>query len=102
VIDRVLIGSRYFKVDSFPHGFGERVHGETDFDNLTIRVHDDLPPTNKAITLVHELLHVLWDEYGLAEGDKEERIVTTLSNGLCQVIRDNPEAVAFIIAGVRK
>lgn len=99
---KVRIGYRDFKIEPFPAGFGERLDGETDFSTLTIRFHTDLDPSVKSATLLHEILHVVYDEYGLAKDDPEERVVTTLSNGLCQVIRDNPDVLAFIIGGLRK
>tara|TARA_R100001086_G_scaffold144971_1_gene76525 strand:- start:296 stop:604 length:309 start_codon:yes stop_codon:yes gene_type:complete len=41
-------------------------------------------------TLIHEILHALYREYDIHEDDGEERTVTKLANGICQVALDNP------------
>jgi hypothetical protein len=99
---KVRIGHRDFKIEPFPQGFGERLFGETDYDTLSIRVHDRLEPSVKASTLLHEIVHAIYDEYGISKDDEEERVVNSISNGLSQVIRDNPDVLAFIISGLRK
>jgi hypothetical protein len=99
---KVRIGYRDFKIKPFPQGFGERLDGETDFSNLTIMFHESLDPSVKSSTLLHEILHVVFDEFALAKDDCEERVVSAFTNGLCQVIRDNPDVLAFIIGGLRK
>ena len=42
-------------------------------------------------TLLHEILHGVWNEYNLQEGDDEERTVSTMATGLTQVFLDNPK-----------
>lgn len=44
-----------------------------------------------ANTLIHELLHAIYDVYHIQDTDDEERTVTTMANGLTQVLKDNPE-----------
>jgi hypothetical protein len=99
---KVRVGHRDFAIEPFPTGFGERLFGETDYNTLTIRVHQDLAPSVRSSTLLHEILHVIYDEYGLAKDDTKERVVTMMSNGLCQVLRDNPDVVSFILGGLKK
>jgi len=47
----------------------------------------------QALTLLHELMHVLEVELAIKLGEKT---VTRLSAGLFQILRDNPELVSFI------
>ncbi len=49
-----------------------------------------------AETLVHELLHAIWSVQTINHKDGEERIVSKLSMGLTQVIRDNPHLVDYL------
>lgn len=46
-------------------------------------------PEEVADTLLHEVLHAVWRERGLAEED-EESTVTNLAHGLISLMRDNP------------
>ena len=98
---KVRVGYRDFTLSDFPKGFGERLDGETDFTTQTIHVHGDLLPQTKAATILHELLHVIYDEYGIAVGDSEERVVSAFTNGLSQIIRDNPGIIVDMIQGLK-
>ncbi len=99
---KIRIGYRDFTVVPFPAGFGERLDGDTDFSTLTFHVQDGLAPQVKSATILHEVLHVIYDEYALSESDKEERIVSAFTNGMCQVMRDNPDVMAQLLMGLRK
>ena len=98
---KVRIGYRDFTLSDFPRGFGERLFGETDLNTQIIHVHNDLQPQTKAATILHETLHVIYDEYGIAVGDSEERVVTAFTNGLSQFIRDNPGIIVELIGGLK-
>lgn len=54
-----------------------------------------------ATTLLHEIIHAVWYQYGLEDEDKEERVVTVLSNGLSAALRDSPDVFAWIAKSVR-
>ena len=65
--------------------------------DLEIRMRDDFKtPHMAADTFLHEVLHAIWFVHGIRAKDGEERIVSTLSTGLSQVIRDNPKAVEWL------
>lgn len=44
-----------------------------------------------ADTIIHEILHALWDKMFVGKGDDEEAIVSKLGTGLTTVMKDNPE-----------
>lgn len=75
---------------------GSQRYGECDHYERVIRIDDALDSTKSANTLLHELFHAIWTTYALENDDKEERVVTVLSNGLAQVWRDNPDLVKFL------
>lgn len=54
-------------------------------------------PDNGA-TLLHEILHAIWKHCALADEDNEERVVSSLSNGLAAAMCDNPAVFAWIAA----
>lgn len=52
-------------------------------------------------TLLHELLHAVWNERCVAAKDGEEKIITKMSIGLAALIRDNPELFESIIRALK-
>jgi hypothetical protein len=57
-----------------------------------------------ASTLIHEILHAIYEEYNVHGNDDEERTVRSLERGLMQVFLDNPDLLQFIVqmtAGAR-
>jgi hypothetical protein len=65
---------------------------------LEIGVQNNADRNVRAETLVHEILHVIWDVYGVKKGDGEERTVTALAIGISASIRDNPKFWQSIMA----
>lgn len=62
-----------------------------------IRIAPLIPTAAKAVnTLVHEALHAIFDAMNIEDGDKEERLVTAIGNGLSMLYRDNPWLMAWI------
>jgi hypothetical protein len=66
----------------------------------TISYRNDVAEQQKAHILMHEMLHGIWYTADLAdEGesrDVEESYVTKLAQPLCDLIRNNPEVIAWI------
>jgi hypothetical protein len=58
---------------------------------MEIAVQSDCHKHVKAETLVHEILHAIWDVYSVKKGDGEERIITAMAMGVSACIRDNPD-----------
>ena len=101
--ESIRIGATDFEVDSFSHMESDKfgVHGYFHYPSLQIRYQDDLPRQRLAEILIHETLHGIWREYELREDGEngreiEEATVTSLAKGLLQIIRDNPEFIAWI------
>ena len=75
-------------------------YGECDKANAIIRVSTDYGALKAANTLLHEVLHACFDVAAIEGDDPEERTVTSLANVLAQVIRDNPDLVAYLTAAL--
>lgn len=74
--------------------------GHSDHKTLAITLADDLAPSAKRDTLLHEVLHAAFDQTSIAHdiGDKEEeRLILRLSPVLLDVLRRNPELVAYLV-----
>lgn len=67
---------------------------------LVIRVDTTCPHTTAADTLLHEVLHHIWDITSLRLGDneREERVISALSPLLLDVLRRNPTLVTYLTA----
>lgn len=69
--------------------------GSTHYRTQNIFIEPTATEQKKEQTLIHEILHAIWWQNGLAErykGDdsvREEEIIHTLSHGIYQVLKDN-------------
>lgn len=58
-------------------------------------------PAKQAETLIHEILHAIYDAYGLGGPDHdEETVCSILGRGLAQVIKDNAALGGVLRAGL--
>lgn len=57
-------------------------------------------PDVQANTLIHECLHAIWHTQNLPDRSDEETVVTRVADGLVQLIRDNPQFMAAVMAGI--
>jgi len=75
-------------------------HGDCDHIANLIRVQlKGHSQQQQANTLFHEIIHAVFHLYGVSL-KTEEMVVCGLSNGFCQVIRDNPKVMKFICGGL--
>ncbi len=93
----IRIGYRDYDVVELParEGEGEGIYGRHSAFLNRIEVRADVKPFERADTLLHEVLHGVWQMADLPKKD-EERCVTLISRGLTQVIRDNPHLIAYL------
>jgi hypothetical protein len=81
---------------------GKEVSGICVFETQTIKI-DGVAPSKAWVvdTLLHELLHAVWNERGLPKKANEERAVKTLGTGLLGLFQDNPKLLTWIKKGLR-
>jgi hypothetical protein len=87
-----------FKVEEW-HPMGSasaRRYGEFSSMEGVIRIDPQAGRIKTLDTVIHELLHAVYWSYNIAGSDDEERTVATMSTGLTQVLRDNPDLRRFI------
>lgn len=78
------------------------LRGETDHERQTIVVAPDLAPGRLAETLLHEVIHCITECAGInAElgAVEEEKIVRRVAPLLLDVIRRNPDLIAYLTGG---
>jgi hypothetical protein len=64
--------------------------------NLVIRIREDIPHQIQAECIIHEVLHAAWEMADIPNKSDDEKAVTGLANVMSQVIRDNPDLVAYL------
>jgi len=72
----------------------EEVDGLIRTDRLTIEIKDHLGSDYEAECLIHECLHAVWFQTRLPDKGEEE-IVKRLAPALLDLIRRNPDLVAY-------
>lgn len=70
--------------------------GLCDHANGIIWLCTEIDPKIVVDTLLHEIMHAIWNYMGLDEKHGEEPIVHRIGTGLTQVFCDNPQLVQWI------
>lgn len=94
---KIRVGPHTYRVVQVPHGIleGAGSDGTCNPRHLTIGLDDNQPRSQKADTLLHELIHALLATVKLDE-DTEEQICLALAPGLLALLRDNPNLVTYL------
>lgn len=100
---KIKIGYRNYRVVTNSDLLAEvyaaaRVHNPTQ----VIEYSTNYPPSEIVDSLIHEVLHAVWDLHINKEKAREEEAVTLLAHGLTQVFKDNPKFITELLEHVRK
>jgi len=101
---RVRIGYRSYRVVEWPEHEARAAgrYGETDRLSHVIRIQVRGVPVNQAAeTLLHEIMHCIYEGQGVHQGDDEERTVSAVSIGLASAMVSNPDVFAWIAKRIR-
>lgn len=72
------------------------VLGEIFYGKAKIYIDDEQSEQTKPTTLMHEILHGILVQAGQYKANENEGLINALSFSLVQLIRDNPELVAYL------
>lgn len=64
-------------------------------NDLEIIIQEGLPPMRTAEVVLHEVFHGVWEVASFGDCEKEEIVVTGFGVNFLQVLRDNPDLLAF-------
>jgi predicted Zn-dependent protease len=100
----IRVGYRHYQVRDWTQADQAitEAHGMCDKLRGVIYVCTDAEPLVVVDTLIHEILHAIWHEYGLGDSEAEERCVLVLASGLTQVLADNPHLRVWINKQTRR
>lgn len=105
---RVKIGAHWYKIEWVPFAAIEgRYVGLCFHQAKKIRVAAEQPKRQLAQTLLHEIMHAIYYEWGLTNSEmeaedyqagmlSEENVVNGISLGLTTVFADNPNLLAWV------
>lgn len=104
---RIKIGAHWYTI-KYSKQVEDRCVGMCFHHAKSIRIQSDLSLRMLAQVLLHEIMHGIYYEYGLTNSEQsdadnaagmtsEETAVNGLSNGLMQVLVDNPSFRQFLV-----
>ena len=83
-----------YQILASPQGLAaeEFVFGLVEFEKARIRITtEDVDEQIQKITLLHEVFHIILDNFGIDTGENKEFVVDSLAQGMYQILEDNPE-----------
>jgi len=69
---------------------GNLLSGEIDYTNHIISIDKNLSEDEKIVTFIHEMTHGIFHNQGNLKWRDNENLICAVSEGLFQVIKDNP------------
>ena len=100
--NKVKIGYAEYSIEDWSglEASREARYGDYDHERLTIRIGDGVADPVRATVLLHEICHGIVQHFNVPCGEQEEEIVTSMAEGLAQVITDNHGLVAWLEAAL--
>lgn len=102
----VKIGNRNYNVlFETPVQNDELVDGSIDYSKSEIKVSQNISVDYQRETLLHEVLHGVVEDaklYEFFDDEVLEKLVTTVTPRLIQMLCDNPELIQFITNGAMR
>lgn len=104
---RLRIGHRFYRVsyvepEQLIAEDGSACNGLCVFDSAEIRIWKGLQPDVMAEIVLHESLHAMHWEAGLTDESTEEQFTTQDAKNLCRFYQDNPAAMRWMFACLKK
>jgi len=105
ILDKITFGSRIINLNLIDRleASKKKIFGEFDSDNNTLTLDKSLDNIQMANTLVHEVCHLIHDEYKIDLPAKAEELVcNSIANGLCHVLYQNQDLLDFLYKSLKK
>lgn len=89
--DTIKVSGIDYSINGFDTDVDRNLMGRLAYDTAQIYIRNDLPVDKKYETLLHEVIHIVYMNSGLQPSDDEEKVVTALSSGVYQFLKDNKD-----------
>jgi len=104
-LDKITFGSRIINLNLIDkeQASKKKIFGEFDSDTNTLTLDKSLDNIQMANTILHEICHMIHDEYKLDLSAKAEELVcNSIGNGLCHVLYQNQDLLDFLYKSLKK
>ena len=104
-LDKITFGSRIINLNLIDkeQASKKKIFGEFDCDSNTLTLDKSLDSIQLSNTIVHELCHLIHDEYKLDLSAKAEELVcNSTANGLCHILYQNQDLLEFLYKSLKK
>ena len=101
----IIFGSRIIKLEFIDHEIASKknMFGEFEPSKNLITIDKSLEPIEMTNTLLHELFHLLHDEYKIELSAKAEEITcNSLANGICHILYQNQNLLEFLYKSLKR
>lgn len=101
----IIFGSRIIKLEFIDHEIASKknMFGEFEPSKNLITIDKSLEPIEMSNTLLHELFHLLHEEYKIELSAKAEEITcNSLANGICHILYQNQNLLEFLYKSLKK
>ena len=102
---QIIFGSRIVKLNFIDKEVAskKKIFGEFDSDTNTLTLDKSLDNIQMANTIIHEVCHMIHDEYKLDLPLKAEELVcNSIANGICHVLYQNQDLLDFLYKSLKK
>ena len=103
--NEIVFGSRLIKLDFIDPDVADKkkIFGEFETSKNLMTIDKSLDPIEMTNTLLHELFHLLHDEYKIDLSAKAEEIsCNSLANGICHILYQNQNLLDFLYKSLKK
>jgi len=103
--NEIVFGSRLVKLDYIDHETAskKKIFGEFESDKNIMTIDKSLDNIEMSNTLLHEIFHLIHDEYKIDLPAKAEEITcNSLANGMCHILYQNQNLLEFLYKSLKK
>ena len=104
-LDKIIFGSRIVNLNFIDkeQASKKKIFGEFDSDTNTLTLDKSLDHIQMSNTIIHEICHLIHDEYKLDLPLKAEEVVcNSIANGMCHVLYQNQDLLEFLYKSLKK
>lgn len=104
-LNKIIFGSRIVKLNFIDKELAskKKIFGEFDSDTNTLTLDKSLDSIQMANTIIHEICHLIHDEYKIDIPAKAEELVcNSIGNGICHILYQNQDLLDFLYKSLKK
>ena len=102
---QIIFGSRIINLNFIDKEIAskKKIFGEFDSDTNTLTLDKSLDSIQMANTIIHEICHLIHDEYKLDLPAKAEELVcNSIGNGICHILYQNQDLLDLLYKSLKK